>query len=546
MESKNKGVILLIVIIAFIVLVSMCTLKDDLDSSNTYYQQNSYTYSNEQSTIDTRMFNILVSDENKDLESIITDYANKKGYKVNIDYAGTLEIMQKLNANQAYDAIWSANSIWTYMIDSKVATLSNSKATYLSPIVFGIKKSKAQELGFIGKQVTTEDIINAVSSGKLQFAMSNPATTNSGASAYLGMLYTIAGNPEVLTEEILKDPVVKSKLKSFFSGLERTSGTEDFLEKLFLNGDYEAVYSYESSIISINQKLEKQGREPLYVVYPFDGVPFSDNPFVYVDHKDDKKAETFLDIQNYLLSQECKNLMLQKGRRTWYGGINNSVDKNLFNPNWGIKTNQYITPVKYPTSDVIKLALNIYQTQYRKPVHVVFCLDFSGSMIGSGYNDLKAAMNYILSEEAEKEYIQFASDDAIDVVLFASNVQGVVSTNDGTEVSQILKKIEDSSPYGGTAIYAAANKALDLLKDEDKDVRNKSIILMTDGEGNIGKYKDLSKHYSQIGENIPIYSIMFGDANPKQLEEIAKLTNGKVFDGKQDLVKAFKEVRGYN
>ena len=39
---------------------------------------------------------------------------------------------------------------------------------------------------------------------------------------------------------------------------------------------------------------------------------------------------------------------------------------------------------------------------------------------------------------------------------------------------------------------------------------------------------------------------MFGDADNVQLEGIADLTNGKVFDGKKDLVAAFKEVRGYN
>lgn len=31
-----------------------------------------------------------------------------------------------------------------------------------------------------------------------------------------------------------------------------------------------------------------------------------------------------------------------------------------------------------------------------------------------------------------------------------------------------------------------------------------------------------------------------------QLKEISNMSNGKVFDGKTDLVKAFKEVRGYN
>ena len=39
---------------------------------------------------------------------------------------------------------------------------------------------------------------------------------------------------------------------------------------------------------------------------------------------------------------------------------------------------------------------------------------------------------------------------------------------------------------------------------------------------------------------------MFGSAFEDELQDIADLTNGKVFDGKTDLLKAFKEVRGYN
>ena len=46
--------------------------------------------------------------------------------------------------------------------------------------------------------------------------------------------------------------------------------------------------------------------------------------------------------------------------------------------------------------------------------------------------------------------------------------------------------------------------------------------------------------------NIPVYSITFGYASEYQLEEIAELTNAKVFDGRTDLLRAFKEVRGYN
>ena len=487
---------------------------------------------------------IISSSENEDLEEIIQKYARLKGYRISIQYAGTLEIMQRLNAGEQYDAVWLSNSIWMYMLDSNIRT-SNSKCTSINPVVFGIKKSKAKELAFLGKTVYTKDIVDAISSGKLKFSMSNPTSTNSGASAYLGMLSTLAGNPEVLTKEHLQSSTLKNKLTSFFSGMERSSGSEEFLEQFFLNGDYEAVVTYESSIIHLNQQLKAHGKEPLYAIYPVDGVSIADSPFAFIGNDSDKK-EIFIDIQSYILSDEGQKLLQEKGRRTWYGGITNKVDTAIFNPDWGIQTNQYISPVKYPSTAVIKLALNLYQSELRKPTHVIFCLDYSGSMTGKGNSQLMDAMDYILTDKAANDLLQFSEKDKIDVIPFGTKVYNAWSTTKGNETDQILEEAHAMKPTGSTALYPAAIKALQLLQSEDADQYNISIILMTDGEGNVGNYSDLVKTYKSVEHQIPIYSIMFGSARETQLEKIAELTNGKVFDGKTDLVKAFKEVRGYN
>ena len=69
---------------------------------------------------------------------------------------------------------------------------------------------------------------------------------------------------------------------------------------------------------------------------------------------------------------------------------------------------------------------------------------------------------------------------------------------------------------------------------------------MTDGESNRGSINDLRNIYRSLGKDIPIYSIMFGSASSYQLEDIATLTNAKVFDGRTNLLEAFKQVRAYN
>ena len=500
----------------------------------------------EQRRSSSNTFYILASQENKALQGIIEKYARTQGYNVNFEYQGTLEIMKTLNNNSSnYDAVWLSNSIWGYMLNNSVS-LSNSKCTSINPVIFGIKKSKAEELGFVGKEIYTKDILDAISNKKLKFSMSNPTTTNSGASAYLGLVSTLAGNPEVLTSENLNDETLREKIKTLFTGLERSSGSEDFLEELFLNGDYEAVVCYESSIININKQLVARGKEPLYAVYPIDGVSISDAPFAYINNKNDRKKEIFNNIQKYILSDEGQKLLQEQGKRTWYGGTNSNVDKNIFNPDWGVDTTKYISPTKYPSTEVIKEALTLYQTELRKPVHVAFCLDYSGSMVGNGIEELKSAMEYILTEKAASDYIQFSHKDKIDVIPFSSGVKTVWSTTDGSKTLDLLANINNERVSGSTALYAASIKALEILKDEDNSIYNTSVILMTDGAANVGTYMDLYNYYKKVNSNTPIYSIMFGTAEKSQLQEIANLTNAKVFDGKTNLVEAFKEVRGYN
>ena len=490
------------------------------------------------------VFSIISNQENKVLEETLQKFARKNALEINITYAGDLDIVDRLNSGEKYDAIWSSNSIWLDMLDSSKVSTSDSKSTSVTPIVIGVKKSKAEELGLVGKQVKMRDILSLIKEGKLKFSMANPITTNSGAASYLNILSTLAGNPDVLTSKDLKSSKLQEDLKSFFTGLVRTSGDEDFLNKSFIDGDYDAAITYESSIININKELVKSGREYLYAIYPVDGVSICDSPFVYINNRNDKKKKVFQDIQSYLLSDDGQDVLLNSGRRTWYGGITDNAPADTFNKTWGIDTTKYISPIKYPSESVIKEALELYQTKLRKPVHVVFCLDYSGSMYGDGIRSLIDAMEYVLSSEAKKSMIQFTSTDKIDVIAFGSHVKLLGSSN-GDDTEKLLELINNYDLDGATSLYPAAKEAIERLSKESNEY-NSSVILMTDGVGNIGTFNELSNTYRSLNKEIPIFSITFGEAEEDQLEKMATLSNGKVFDGKSDLVKAFKTVRGYN
>ena len=524
---------IIIFFIFFVIFAFLVVSSEDYGSNN----NNDYQY-------DEKVFSIITTPDNKPMEEVIKDYAKRNDIDVSVEYADNLAIVELLNSGEKYDAIWSSNSIWLDMLDSSVVKTSNLKSTCITPIVFGIKKSTAERLGLIDKKVTMNDLLLLIEKGDLSFSMANPIMTNSGASAYFNILATLAGNPEVLKQEHLENEELIRKMKSFFSGLERTSGDEDFLEESFINGDYDAAVTYESSIININKKLVSMGREPLYLVYPVDGVSISDSPLVFVNNGIESKKEVFLNFQNYILSNDGQAKLASLGKRTWYGGVTDKVDKKLFNPEWGIDTTKYISSVKYPSKEVIKLALKLYQEEFRKPVHIVFCLDYSGSMGGDGIESLRESMDYIFGERATLNMIQFSKYDKIDVVLFNSKVYNL-DTFMGNDYQDALDIINNTSPLGSTALYPAVGEALEILKDET-DEYNLSIVVMTDGEGNVGTYNSVESIYSRIGKDIPIYSITFASASEEQLSLLSKLSNGKVFDGRTDLVSAFKAVRGYN
>ena len=377
--------------------------------------------------------------------------------------------------------------------------------------------------------------------------MSNPTQTNTGASAYLGFLATLAGNPEVLKEEHLNQETLKNDLVSLFSGVERSSGSDEFLEEMFLNGNYESVVSYESTIININKQLENNDKEPLYLLYPVDGVSISDSPFAYIKGENPAKRETFLKLQDYILSEEGQSKLAETGRRTWFGGITDKANPAVFNPNWGINTEKYIVPIKYPSVTVIRQALNLYQSELRKPQHIIFGLDYSGSMQGTGHRQLVDAMKYILDkDQASKDLLQFTEKDKITVIPFNRKVIEVWQVKNGENTDTLVKNIENLVPNGSTNIYDTAIQGLNILAQEDFGIYNVSIIIMTDGQSNVGTFESFAQRYDNIGLDIPVYSILFGEAYERELRDIASKTNGKVFDGKNNLLEAFKEVRGYN
>jgi Ca-activated chloride channel homolog len=499
---------------------------------------------------------ILSGSENKSLEPILQRFASQNGATVSTDYLGSVDMMIRLEDGAAeYDAVWPANSLWVDMGDRK-RLVKRSSSIMRSPVVFGVKKSIAQRLGWVGKDVTVEQILKAAEGGKLRFMMTSATQSNSGASAYLGFLYAFAGRPEVLTQADLARSEVRDKITRILGAVDRSAGSSGWLKDLFVQKyeDYDAMVNYEALVIEANRELEPQGKEPLYAVYPVDGLAVADSPLGYVNHGDAGKEQLFTKLQSYLESAEVQKEIMASGRRTGLAGMESSgADPAVFNPEWGIDVKRVLSPIRFPKPETIRQALDLYQTAFRKPSFTVYCLDVSGSMKGRGISDLKSAMRLLLNQDQARRYLLQASDEDVTVVIPFNGdplEEWSVSGNDTEKQAALLAKVMALQPAGGTDIYTPVVRALDTMKRRgDLSGFFPAVILMTDGKSNgRGTLMDVEQRVQtlQMNLDVPVFAILFGDASEEQLQGLTASTSGRVFDGRKDLVQAFREARGYN
>ena len=489
---------------------------------------------------------IVSGSENKELEPILEEYADEEDIRIEMSYKGSLDIMRLLEEEDiSYDAVWPASSLWLTVgdIDHRI---KHAESISITPVVFGIRRGLDEELGFVGREVSVRDILSAIEAGKLKFCMTSATQSNSGASAYIGFLYALLGNPEMITMEDLQSEELKTQVRELLYGVDRSSGSSDWLKDMFLEGDFDAMVNYECLMIQTNEVLEDRGEEPLYVVYPYDGLSLADSPLGYVDQGEEEKEELFLGLQEYLLSEETQDAIQRTGRRTGYTGISER-NREIFREEWGLQPDRVLSPIRMPETEVLFECLNLYQTELRKPSLSVYCLDYSGSMSGRGNRQLVEAMEQLLIQEnAAKNFLQASQDEVNILIPFNSEpIDVFMAAGNGSEMEGLYERVEEQTPGGGTNMYSAIVEGLDLLYSFDLSDYTPAIILLTDGQSG-GSIDDIEPYYSDLGVSIPIFSIMFGDADESQLEELAEYSNARVFDGRENLTEAFRSVKGYN
>jgi Ca-activated chloride channel family protein len=198
----------------------------------------------------------------------------------------------------------------------------------------------------------------------------------------------------------------------------------------------------------------------------------------------------------------------------------------------------------------------------RIPSSSRYLLDLSSSMKGERIEALKRSMLMLASNSsmASERYARFQNREEVGIITFASEPAPTVWFQMGSTPEQnartreaITRFTNDLSAYGGTAIYSATQKALVELAQErirSREKRYYTVVLMTDGQNNHGltqaEFVDWYRTPGRSVRGIPVFPILFGEGNAKELRELADLTGGRLFDSRSNTLAAvFKEIRGY-
>jgi Ca-activated chloride channel family protein len=493
-------------------------------------------------------FAVLSGSELKDIESgLKASIREATGLDLAFTYSGTLDAVDRIAAGEQFDALWVSHGKYLAMNDAMKGRVLAQEKTMLSPVLLGLKASKAHELGWDAQEPTWKEIADAAKAGKFTFGMTNPASSNTGLTATIGLAAALAANPDTLTEADLKNP----RIGDFFKAQTLTSGSSGWLAETYQRDQakVDGIINYESVLLSLNASGKLA--EPLTLVYPKEGIITADYPLMLLN------ASRRVDYDKLVIYLRGKDFQTAMSAKTLRRPVNPDATVATSIPK------RTLIELPFPgQASLIGALLDTFFADVRVPSTSRYVLDLSGSMEGHRIESLKEAVMALASNtpNPSERYARFQNREEVGIIMFSTKPAPTVMFQMGSTPQEntfartaIGRFVKPMSAGGNTAIYTAIQQAILELSDERSHENSKhyyTIVLMTDGENNRGlEEKEFDQWYKSQGaavRGIPVFPILFGEGRASELGRLADLTSGKLFDSRSNALTAvFKEIRGY-
>src|SRR5262249_10554175 len=160
---------------------------------------------------------VLAGSELSDMKPILDRAAKATGVTVKLDAIGTLDGVQKVvdgSTDGHYDAVWFSSNRYLALHPAAQAKVKLENRIMTSPVVLGLSAGKAHALHWDGgAKVSWSDIAGAAAQGRFTFGMTNPAASNSGFSAVVGVAAALSGTGAALEQRDVD--AVAGRLRGF-------------------------------------------------------------------------------------------------------------------------------------------------------------------------------------------------------------------------------------------------------------------------------------------------------------------------------------------
>ncbi|WP_369172038.1 substrate-binding domain-containing protein [Streptomyces sp. R28] len=475
---------------------------------------------------------VLASSELSDMTPVLDRIADATGIKVRPTYMGTLdavELLAKGKADGRYDALWLSSNDYLRLRPDASKKVVSETPVMSSPVAVGVRSTALGRLGWKPDAVTWAQIEQAVQDGDLTYGMTDPARSNSGFATLVSVASALSGAQSALTDADVGKAT--PRLKEFFQGQKLTSGSSGWLATAYRRrGDVDALLNYESVL---------KGIPGLTVIRPTDGVVTADYPLSSLASTSAATREDVRRLTEALRTEDVQRLITERTHRRPVvasvppaPGLDNGRRREL----------------PFPGSrSVADGLLDSYENELRRPSRTVYVLDTSGSMEGDRLAQLKRALADLTGDFREREEVTLMPFGS-DVKSVRTHVVEPARPKRGLDA--IRADTDALTAEGDTAIYTSLEKAYEHLGAGRSQDTFTSVVLMTDGENTTGaEAADFDALYAGLDRDrrkTPVFPILFGDSDRSELEHIAELTGGRLFDAQEgSLDGAFEEIRGY-
>ena len=527
---------------------------------------------------------VAASVEKSDLMDAVAKRYNSSDRQVNGSCYGisvtamASGVVESRLAEASWDPAWGpapdawspAASTWLQLLRHDRAShdrpdiLAADNASVVStPIVLAMPEPKAKALGWPQAAIGWSDLLNLANDprgwasrghpewGAFKLGKTNPNVSTSGLSATIGAFVAATGTSSDLTLDALKEP----RVRDFVAGVEKSVAhygdtALTFLTNLLRADDAGAALGYvsavaveEKSIVDYNEgnptgDLETKGqhgkpRVPLVAIYPREGTLDSDSPFAILEApwSDVGKQAGAKDFLAYLHEPAQQELFTDAGFRTYDG-----------RPGKAVSESDYLTEdvgvTLSPPSPPVLAAVRAAWSDLRKPARVLLVLDVSGSMgqsAGGGKTRLELAQ-----AAAVNGLSQLSDADQVGLWTFPS--QGQVYWQQmaleplGPQREQMIARIQQLIPAGGTPLYAATRKASEAVRAGAGDDTINAVVVMTDGKNEYPEDNDVDELIRQLSDQaleggVRVFTIAYGeDADLDAVKRISEASRAAAYD----------------